>query len=163
MEESYLQNGIITESGIQIDKSGKWFHRNQEITNAGILNYFKRNLFRIQNNYYIHNQFKERNEFSRIQKISGFPIFATGVISTRSELFVIHLDYGEDITVSSESFLFFDETTLGILLKEKNFPARLTGTAMSSLMDYLDENSNGEYTIGDQKIVIPGAKLSDYF
>ena len=163
MDKSNLQNGIITHPGIIIDDTGKWYHNGIEIINKNGLNYFKKNIVRIDSDYYIHNQLCEKNEFAVIDSVKGFPLEITQILSFQERLYLIHLDYGEEKTVTVENFLYFNDTTLGIILHDKNVVARLRGFAMTSLMKDLGEDANGRITLGNDNYIVQTGRLEDYF
>jgi hypothetical protein len=163
MDKSNLKNGIISHPGITINDSGRWYHNKIEIININILNYFKKNIYRIDSDYYIHNQFGEKNEFAMLDSVQGFPVQITQILSFQKRLYLIHLDYGDEITIPDENFLYFNDSTLAALLPEKNVLARLNGYAMTSLMKDLDEDKSGRITLGKDHYVIQIGRLEDYF
>ena len=162
MDRSILKNGIVTHPGIEIDESGIWFHNKIEIQNINILYYFKKNTVRIDSDYYIYNQSGEKKEFAVIESVRGFPVFVTNVVDIKENILLVTLEYGEEKTVPVENLLYFNDTTLAVILPEKNIAARFNGNAMSALMNDLGENTNGMVTIGKNNYLIKTASFKDY-
>ena len=113
-----------------------------------MLAYFKRNLHRTDDGaYYILNRFGELREHGFLDAVRGFPILIETIwIATRTfagndavEITLeLRLDSGESVTAPVEALTVYDEQTLGLLLPERNIPARLGPLAMASLADVLE-------------------------
>ena len=129
--------------GIFIDESGVWHHRADLITNEGILKYFKQNLHRDSTGYYVLNQFENKMEFAYLDAVRGFPLFVTNLFKADQNHFHGQLDSGENRLILPDDFIYFNETTVAVLLHDRNVACRLTGRAMIDLSDYYYFDENG--------------------
>ena len=137
---------LITKQDIRIDSIGRWWFRSEQITNPGILKYFKLNLRRDESRaYYIANRFGEKEEHGYLESVAGFPLFIDSIIPLGNGLFRVYLDSEEVITSEGPLFM-FSEDNLGLIVSDRGIPARLTGPAMASLVNYLEE-SDGRFAL----------------
>ncbi|MCB1172109.1 MAG: hypothetical protein KDK39_01030 [Leptospiraceae bacterium] len=142
---------IITNNDIIIAADGCWYFQGQQITNSGILAYFKSNLGRDKGGYYILNHFGERIEKGYLSAVLGFPLRVMQIDLTNDPgTGHWHLEFQTDYQKHDRRPLdhlhFFDDHTLALQLNADNHHplyARLSGLAMASLAACLDFETNG--------------------
>ncbi len=137
----------ITRPGVSVDAQGRWFYGGEEITNTGVLAYFRRNLYRETGGaYYIANQFGELLEHGYLDAVLGFPLGverADAYAADGNVFLELRLDSGEIWPTPAERAVVYAEDCLGVALPERNLIARLSPLAMAGLADCLAEGPAG--------------------
>ncbi len=140
-----------TRPGITIAADGRWFFRENEIFQEGVLTYFKQNLRQDGDGYYIINRFGELLEHGYLDRVEGFPLFITAAYPEADPddpggvRLRLVLDSGETLRVPGNSLRIYGDDLLAVIIPERDVPARLTGPAMASLVEYLHVDDNDEY------------------
>lgn len=151
----------ITRPGVRVDARGRWFYGPDEITNAGVLAYFRQNLHRTADGaYYIANQFGELLEHGYLDAVLSFPLSvlrATPFETDGAVFLELQLDSGESMIAPAAAAAVYADDCLGVRLPERNLIARLSPLAMAGLAGSLAEGANGyELRLSDD---LPPARL----
>lgn len=137
----------ITRPGVRVDVRGRWFYGADEITNAGVLAYFRRNLHRESGGaYYIANQFGELLEHGYLDAVLGFPLGVLRATPAKSDgvaCLELQLDSGELMNAPASAMALYADDCLAVRLPERNLIARLSPLAMAGLADSLSEGPDG--------------------
>lgn len=148
---------MITYPDIKITSKG-WFNKGEQITNPDILRFFKQNLRRFPDGtYFIYNEFHGKIEHAIPESVESFPLTVNRIEIISSAL-KVYLDSGETIRCSPDDLCYEDDHTLWLPVQKEpedflkddsvqqhfqsendtGIPARLSPSAMASLMDYID-------------------------
>lgn len=151
----------ITRPGVRVAAGGRWFYGGDEITNAGVLAYFRQNLHREPGGaYYIANRFGELLEHGYLDAVLDFPLSvlrATPYDADGDVFLELQLDSGELMTAPAAAATVYADDCLAVRLPERNLIARLSPLAMAGLADNLAEGPDGyELRLDD---ALPPARL----
>ncbi len=157
---------MITRSDIMVDENDVWLFDGKPVENEEILAYFKLNLKREGEEYYILNQFGPLKEHAYLSRVEGFPLKAILLQwRERDSLLELTLDSRETITVPPSSLRIYDESTLGVEDQKGGIPIRLSSSAMSALSEYLGGGEEGYHLSRSQgeRIPLPHSSRSSLF
>ncbi len=121
-----------------IDETGDWYFESNKIINLDVLRYFKQQLNRDTEGYYIYNSFRNFSEKAYIQKLKTFPLFVTSIeiiASLKDCSLHIVLDSGKKLTIPVTSLYIdsFENDRIVFVLLENEVPARLSQDATIEL------------------------------
>ena len=145
-----------TKPGITVDAQGIWQYQAQAIENTSILSYFKQQLRRDAKGYYIENIFGERREHAYLDRVKGFPLQVRTITPLRSQSLLtpgreefsvqVDLDSHENISVPAQNLYILGADKMVLILSTRGgVPARLSPSAMTSLMSYLHQDEHENY------------------
>lgn len=162
---------LITRPGIRVDERGRWYYRSDLIENRAILDYFKKQLRRDANGYYIENRFGPRSEHGYLERVDGFPLAADSLQPEPDDAdgirLRVRLDDGEQFEGPAEALRIFAEDSLGLEVPGRGVPARLSPLAMASLVTYLHLDEHEAYHLvlpeDQRKAPIQRGAIEDLF
>ena len=165
-------SALKTRPDIRVEANGAWMYRDQTINNPGILNYFKAELRRDEDGYYIENRFGESREHGHLEAAHGLPVQAVAIepyMSPAQEMRLwVRLDYGAELDLPGSALLILGEGCLAVMMENRGFPARLSGGAMASLVTYLHTDGEEHYYLvmphqkGRNKLALSRAPIERY-
>ncbi len=129
--------GIKTAPDVWIDELDRWRFKHEIIRNADVLNYFKTNLHRDEEGYFIENRWGDRRELGYLRGVFGFPLRALYLRFLDGLSGEFTLDTGLTAVVGLTELFYLDESTLGFLTHGTNIPVRLSAQAMVRLAERL--------------------------
>ena len=71
---------LVTKNDVEILENGDWFFQGNRIDNQQVLRYFKANLGRDEQGYFIINRFGERIEKGYLKSVKGFALFVVRLL-----------------------------------------------------------------------------------
>lgn len=152
---------IRTEADITVEADGRWLFRDELITNRSILDYFKQNLQKDQDRFFVANRFGEKMEHSYLQAVNGFPLQVVAIVpDEEAQVWLLTLDHGGTERVPFSALYHVDEQTLVALLPG-NLPARLSPLAMGSLAERMESTDPLVLSLSGQKIEVPKSSTAE--
>ncbi|MBX7057314.1 MAG: hypothetical protein K1X75_04565 [Leptospirales bacterium] len=148
---------LRTRPGILVDRAGRWRFQGAEIDNVEVLRYFKAQLRRDAQGYWIDNRFGELRERGDLDAVEAYPLHAIvchPLIENGQLQLMLRLDSGEELQVPAANAAMTAEDCIVVEIPQRGFAVRLSGMAMASLVEnlYLDEH-------GAYYLVAPGAAI----
>ncbi len=165
MSSAASVNALLTRPGLSIDAGGQWLYHGDPITNEAILNYFKRQLHRDADGYWIENRFGDKREQAYLDSVEALPLRAVAAQAQRSESGIalwLRLETGDEAITPASALYVVAEDCLVAELPESGIPVRLSGLAMASLVSYLhlDENESYHLVLPEERSKAPLQRAS---
>ena len=158
--------GIKTAPDVWVDDRDRWRFKDEIIRNEEVLGYFKANLHRDDEGYFIENRWGERVENGYLRGVFGFPLRAIRLDFLDGLSVELLLDSGA-LTVASLTELFYlDEHTIGFLETNARLPIRLSAQAMVQMSERLviDDEDRVWFQIPDsKKFTLPLSSREEIF
>lgn len=130
--------------------------------NPEILNYFQQNLARDSRGYYIINRFGERTEHGYLAGVFGFPLRVQSLRPGSASEWDLLLQGGQRAGAATSALRFIDNHTLAVILPG-GIPARLSGTAMADLAEYIVQTEPVVVTVHGKTTTVPNTSLEALF
>ena len=131
------QMGIKTAPDVWIDERDRWRFKDEVISNEEILQYFKTNLHRDDDGYFIENRWGEKRELGYLRGVFGFPLRAMSLEFLDGLTVEFLLDSGATSVSGLTELFYMDENTLAFVAPESGIPVRLSPQAMVKMSDRL--------------------------
>lgn len=129
---------IETKPGISINQSARWIYQGSEITHEGVLLYFRQNLYREDNRYFILNKHGDGMEKAWLDSVDSFPLAAVSALFDQTRIDLL-LETGERVLIDREKVYARGENVLFFFHPDRGIPVRLRASAMVQTMDAVDE------------------------
>ncbi len=147
----------IVETEIVIDENDNWWNGKLQITNNGVIKFFKLNLNKdpIQNRYFIHLKHNKKEEKGYLKKVIGFPLLAKNFLEEETIKFEL-----DNLVKTSVKEIFYDPIknsywSLWYDSKSQSYiPYRVTSKILQILSSYL-EYEHEQYFFSYQNLNIP--------
>lgn len=137
---------MITHPGIRVDKSGQWYFQDSLLINDDVIKYFRANLHKDAEGYYILNHFRELEEKAYLESVIGDVIHVVGIQKRTSDWIAI-LDSGEELSIKESHLRIVSDQAVYLDIVDRGIAARFSPLSMASLMDYITEDVDGTLKI----------------
>lgn len=159
------QLGLKTAPDVWIDDRDRWRFKGEIISNEEILQYFKANLRRDEEGFFIENRWGEKREFGYLRGVFGFPLRAESIDFLDGISVEFHLDSGATAVAGVTELFYLDEKTVGFVAPDSHIPVRLSPQAMIKMSDriVIDDEDGIWFRTESKKISMVNKKREEVF
>ena len=121
---------------LRIDKDGRWFHNDEEITHPGVYKYLNSLLDVDDKGYFISD-----GKVKFYVQVEDTPFIVKSLINKDNKVFLVLNDDYEEL-LDPETLEIKDEVFY-VKVKNKKFPARFSRKAQNQLYGFVSETEDG--------------------
>lgn len=138
----------IVETEISIDENDNWWNKENQITNNGVIKFFKMHLHKdpIAQRYYIHLKHTHKEEKGYLKKVRGFPLLTENFLEEDTIKFEL-----DNLARSNLNEMFYDPIkccywSLWYHIESKSFiPYKITSRILQILYPFFESYQETYY------------------